>query len=109
MITFHAVVIAWIFFRAPSAHIALSATKRMLVQILTFQATPWIAIPSTMLTPLFFGIALIGLEYMHESKIKLFELDRFPQIVRLSAYYVTVMMILIFAKMGSQQFIYFQF
>lgn len=107
-ITFHLVLLSWVFFRANNLHDALTVLKNMLVWNLDYQR---VALGKIELAVA--GFALLILETVHLLQRNRHWLTGFmarPAWMRWLVYYSLVLFILLFGEMATeQQFIYFQF
>ena len=103
-LTFVAVDLLWIFFRADSIDMAFTIIGRMLTNF----DVPYI--PLTVLVLSAFAIAVVlTKEIAEERGIKLFATTRRNAVVRHAMTSVTIAYIILFGVLGGDQFIYFQF
>ena len=103
-LTFVAVNLLWIFFRADSIDMAFTIIGRMLTNF----DVPYI--PLTVLVLSAFAIAVVlTKEIAEERGIKLFATTRRNAVVRHAMTSVTIAYIILFGVLGGDQFIYFQF
>ena len=117
-ITFHLVLIAWVFFRANSLNDALLVFEKILTvnpivfleQLFTLSFTSDLGLTSY---ELFIAImSIIFMEVIHlyqrHNKMRNF-LSNKPRAIRWSVYYSIVILILLFGEFNLTEFIYFQF
>lgn len=103
-LTFVAVNLLWIFFRADSIDMAFTIIGRMLTNF----DVPYI--PLTVLVLSAFAIAVVlTKEIAEERGIKLFATTRRNAVVRHAMMSATIAYIILFGVLGGDQFIYFQF
>ena len=103
-LTFVAVNLLWIFFRADSIDMAFTIIGRMLTNF----DVPYI--PLTVLVLSAFAIAVVlTKEIAEERGIKLFATTRRNAVVRHVVTSVTIAYVILFGVLGGDQFIYFQF
>ena len=103
-LTFVAVNLLWIFFRADSIDMAFTIIGRMLTNF----DVPYI--PLTVLVLSAFAIAVVlTKEIAEERGIKLFATTRRNAVVRHAMTSVTIAYVILFGVLGGDQFIYFQF
>ena len=103
-LTFVAVNLLWIFFRADSIDMAFTIIGRMLTNF----DVPYI--PLTVLVLSAFAIAVVlTKEIAEERGIELFATTRRNAVVRHAMTSVTIAYVILFGVLGGDQFIYFQF
>lgn len=103
-LTFVAVNLLWIFFRADSIDMAFTIIGRMLTNF----DVPYI--PLTVLVLSAFAIAVVlTKEIAEERGIELFATTRRNAVVRHAITSVTIAYVILFGVLGGDQFIYFQF
>ena len=103
-LTFVAVDLLWIFFRADSIDMAFTIIGRMLTNF----DVPYI--PLTVLVLSAFAIAVVlTKEIAEERGIKLYATTRRNAVVRHAMTSVTIAYVILFGVLGGDQFIYFQF
>ena len=109
LVTFHLVVIAWVFFRAESMKDALYILRKIAKQPFKGPAlTSYFGLQEAMIA---LG-AIVLLEAVHvlHRRVNAREfLARRPIFIRWPAYYALIFAVVFFAKQGRQEFIYFQF
>lgn len=100
-ITFHLVVLTWIFFRAPD----FTTAWQFLCGIVFWHG----GLPLTFLKlPLFLAVLLLPLEYLQSRHFDALAIARLPKSVR-AAYYLTMLVAIILLGGNDVPFIYFQF
>lgn len=134
-ITFHTIILGWVFFRSQNISEAFHILKKIVVDIPQLIATairwlltrhPWnlgdifellkidnpqrLMIWNSGMGIIFAAVVFLELsDYLRRKQNKEFILTNFSPIVRWGVYYILILSIWICAPLGSQQFIYFQF
>ncbi|HEX8294907.1 MAG TPA: MBOAT family O-acyltransferase, partial [Chthoniobacteraceae bacterium] len=108
-ITFHLVVLAWVFFRADSVEQAFAILGRIFQDPLQ---RPLLTSSFGLREALIAAGGIILLEAVHllhrRRNARVFVATR-PLWVRWPAYYALILLVVVFGKQGPQEFIYFQF
>jgi D-alanyl-lipoteichoic acid acyltransferase DltB (MBOAT superfamily) len=106
-VTFHLVLVAWVFFRANSLADALTLLGN------TFGGSTPLLVPGVAAYGMalsLLGIAALLVVHLVERRGALADvLDTQPTAVRWGVYYAMILSIFLFGVFGQQQFIYFQF
>lgn len=107
-ITFHLVLLSWVFFRANSLHDAFTVLKNMLVWTFDYQR---VALGKVELAVAFFSLLILEtVHLLQRNRQALTTFMKKPAWMRWLVYYGVIMLILLFGEMATeQQFIYFQF
>jgi alginate O-acetyltransferase complex protein AlgI len=107
LLTFHVVVLTWIFFRAGSMH-KISEIFSVLTDL-----TPYAMFAALSRADALYGVLLIvvleSLQWFHRKKNFKIRLASLPIVVQWSLWYLLGAIILIFGRFGHEQFLYFQF
>jgi alginate O-acetyltransferase complex protein AlgI len=109
LVTFHLVLLAWIFFRAASVQDALFILGRIVANPFAGPAlTPGFGLREALIA----GGGILLIEAVHvlhaRTNARVFLAQR-PLWVRWPAYYALILAVIFFAMRGEQDFIYFQF
>jgi len=108
LVTFHLVLLAWIFFRANSLDDAVLLTEKFF-QIGTQPVLPS-GFPASEFALSLLGIgALLLIHWIERHQTLEAFLNGYPLVVRWGAYYALIGGILVFGVFAKQEFIYFQF
>jgi len=107
-VTFHLVLVAWIFFRANSLDDAILLTEQFFsVESLSILPS---GVSALQMALSLLGVGVLGLVHWIERYQPLDHfLDRYPIAIRWGAYYVLLGLIFAFGVFNKQEFIYFQF
>jgi alginate O-acetyltransferase complex protein AlgI len=110
VITFHLILISWVFFRAASIHDALLVLQKIGAKIDELPAL-LTAYPFTVEHLTGFGLIafLIGYEILDERLAVFQRLADAPLVLRWSAYYVGIFALLLLGRWQAKVFIYMQF
>jgi len=101
--TFLLVLLSWIFFKSNSIGDAFSYMVRMV-------SFPYLKLEYSAYLPMILAsIALLGLEWLQREKKFMLQIGNLPFAVRWAAYYISVIVLLVFGAFGSTEFIYSQF
>ncbi len=110
LVTFHLVMIAWVFFRATSIEDALAVFSRVAG---SFQRLPTLFSSYNYTEDIVTSVALIALllviELIDEHRLFWEKLQVRPVYVRWSVYYALIFGLIILGKWGFKQFVYMQF
>lgn len=109
LITFHLVLFAWIFFRAPTFHRALEVIQG----ILSLQFKPW-SMGFQFGAYRIFGVVaglviLLGLEVLHATTSRPDSFRRSYLPIRVACCFGAIALVLLWGRFESRDFIYFQF
>jgi len=110
LVTFHLILIAWVFFRAKSVGDALLVLQKIASRLLDIPSL----LPHYPFTAEhFMGFGLIGflvvVEIFDERRSIFQRLAAAPVIVRWSVYYLAIFALLILGRWQAKEFIYMQF
>jgi hypothetical protein len=100
-VTFAAVVLAWIFFRAPSLSQALGYLSALI-------SHPWLEMPHARL-PLVLSAVLLAVEWLRREKEYVLQIESWPLPLRWSLYGAITLSILVFSSYDTASFLYTQF
>jgi D-alanyl-lipoteichoic acid acyltransferase DltB (MBOAT superfamily) len=110
LLTFHLILVTWVFFRAASVADALTILSRMLasgtrlpVLVLTRMLTGEISLFVVLIA------VLIVVEWLDERRPVWDRLEATPVHVRWAAYYAMLLCLVVFGAWSFQQFVYMQF
>ena len=101
--TFTLVMLAWVFFRADSLTQALAILETMVLRpyaVLDYR--PFVV-------PLSLSLGVLALEWVNRERQHALSIARLPRLVRWSAYYAVLALIVFKGNTGHVPFIYFQF
>lgn len=101
--TLSLVMLAWIFFRAPTIGDALAYITRMATEIGAGRP------PGTQLRPLLLGVALMSVEWLSRHRAHPLDVASWPKPARWASYYAAAAVLCALGNFGESPFIYFQF
>jgi D-alanyl-lipoteichoic acid acyltransferase DltB (MBOAT superfamily) len=110
LVTFHLILIAWVFFRAKSVSDALLVLQKIASRL---HEIPSLLPHYPLTAEHFLGFGLIGflivIEIFDERRSIFQRLAAAPQVVRWAVYYFAIFALLILGRWQGQEFIYMQF
>jgi D-alanyl-lipoteichoic acid acyltransferase DltB (MBOAT superfamily) len=110
VITFHLILISWVFFRATSIHDALLVLQKIGAHL---DGLPYLLTIYPFTAEQFTGfgliVFLIGYEILDERRPVFQRLADAPIVLRWSAYYVGIFALLLLGRWQAKEFIYMQF
>lgn len=109
--TFLLVLLAWVFFRADSLGHALAMLQRFCLYPLMLSEAPPAGSGFAMLLswPLLGIVGLTAAEWLQRSRQHALQIEHLPRWFRWTAYYILLILILLYGNLDYVPFIYFQF
>jgi D-alanyl-lipoteichoic acid acyltransferase DltB (MBOAT superfamily) len=110
LVTFHMILITWIFFRAASLTDAMTILRRTAGSIGALPAALYLRLTTTDVAwSLALIVGLLLVETLEERTPVRERLSAQPVFVRWSAYYALLFTVIVFGNWGQRQFVYLQF
>lgn len=110
VLTFHLILVTWVFFRAASIGDALTVLQRVTQSAALLPSLLWTRIQGP---EILYSIALIGLlmgiEIIDERRPIWQRLESRPRAVRWAVYYAVIIVLLVLGRWQLQNFVYMQF
>ena len=110
VVTFHLILVTWVFFRAASLDDAVTVLSRIAGSLVDLPTLLWVRLATgDILLSVALIAVLVGVEALDERQPLWERLAARPLYVRWSVYYVLLICLIVFGMWELQQFVYMQF
>ena len=110
MVTFHLILVTWVFFRAASLDDAVTVLSRIAGSLVDLPTLLWVRLATgDILLSVALIAVLVGVEALDERQPLWERLAARPLYVPWSVYYALLICLIVFGMWELQQFVYMQF